>query len=127
MASADNEDSFQDELSEDQVLFYQKVADYVRRHPEFVDELQNRIEEEEKRMGGNREKKEYKQCREEKGKEEKRRKNFMSLDDEKINTIADELSGMIFSRDGSNCSLLEKTVQDAFSGMVKNYLSKYAE
>jgi hypothetical protein len=121
---------------QEQILLREKVANYVSRHPEFIDEILKRMEEEEKGSSGGKlteysAKDNYSgenNHNENKGNEDKRgkiKKGIFSLDEEKINTISEELSGLLFKRDESNKSVLEKTVQDAFSGMVKNYLSKY--
>ena len=106
------------QITEEQIKFYEKIADYVRRHPEFVDELQRRIDEEEKG---------YSKSREEKAEDTGKKKGIFTLDEEKINRISDELSGMLFDRKENSKSALETTLQDAFSGMVKKYLSKYAD
>lgn len=105
------------ESEREQEIFYEKVVSYVQRHPEFVEELQRRIEEEEKGYDAGQEKR---------ADDSGKKKRIFGLDEEKISRISDELSGMLFDRDKSNRSVLEKTVQDAFSGMVRNYLSKYA-
>jgi hypothetical protein len=122
------------ELEQEQILFYEKVASYVSRHPEFVDELQRRMEEEEKIIS---EEKSEEKSKSYSGKEnydagnenkdKKSKKGIFNLDEERINTISEELSGLLFDKDSSNKSVLEKTVQGAFSNMVQTYLSKYAE
>lgn len=103
------------ESEREKAIFYEKVAAYVNRHPEFVEDLQRRIEDEEKEYGSGREKKN----------DDRKKKSIFVLDEDKVNRISEEISGMLFDRDKSSKSVLEKTVEDAFSGMVKKYLSKY--
>jgi len=102
-----------------QMEFYEKVVSYFQRHPEYVLELQKKIEEEEV----------YSERKENKAKEksDEKSKGFLKLDEKRINTIADELSGLFFDRNSSEKSVLEVTIQDAFSNVVKNYLSKYSD
>jgi hypothetical protein len=130
----------ENDLDKEQILFYEKVASYVSRHPEFVEELQKRMEEEENNISrektSGKSKEKYSSSNKSYAAGENNEKNaqnkdqkikgIFKLDEEKINTISKELSGMLFDKDGSNKSVLETTVQDAFSSMVKNYLSKYA-
>jgi hypothetical protein len=126
-----NASEIQDPLVDAQIQFYEKIANYVQRHPEFVEELQRKIEEEEKSMYSSKKginNDQYLGVSEKDEPEEKDGlKNIFELDSQKINLIADELSGLLFSKDKSNKSLLEKTVEDTFSNAVKNYLSKYVE
>lgn len=111
-------------LKQEQIEFYNKVINYFQRHPEYVLELQRKIDEEEKTLYGESEKKNEKNRGK---KKDEKGKRFLGLDEKRINTIADELSGMIFERKSSGKSVLESTVQDAFSNIVKNYLSKYSD
>jgi valyl-tRNA synthetase len=132
-ASTDKRDTSEthDPSIDAQMQFYEKIAGYVQRHPEFVEELQRKMEEEEKSMYSSKNELNNEQYLGESDKDEPEEKgslkNIFNLDSQRINLIADELAGLLFSKDKSSKSLLEKTVEDTFSNAVRNYLSKYAE
>lgn len=108
--------------------FYERIAGYINRHPEFVEELQRRMKAEEQSESSYKDdahlNNDYSNASE--AKSDGKKKGFMQLDEEKINRISDELSGMLFEKDALNKSALEIALQEAFCGLVKNYLSKYS-
>ncbi|MFA6073444.1 MAG: hypothetical protein WC758_05000 [Candidatus Woesearchaeota archaeon] len=105
---------------EEQMKFYTKVAEYISKHPEFVNELEQKISEEEK-------------SKNESSDNEKKdlgyfmKNGFSNIKEKDISGLSSEIAGFIFNREKENKSLLEKTLENATMNLVSGYLSKYAQ
>jgi hypothetical protein len=97
-------------IEEEQIKFYSKVANYVKNHPEFVQELELRIEEEENPV---------------KDLSYFMRKGFNNLSEEDIAQVSGEISGIVFKKDKPNRSVFEKVSEDYFTKLISGYMGEY--
>ena len=101
------------ESEEDQLRFFMKVGTYIRNHPEFMEELEERIAEDENP--------EYKKN----DLNYFMKKGFKGMKGVDVESVASQVTSVFFEKDNNNKSLLEQTAQDAFSKLISGYLSKY--
>jgi len=108
--SSESKSDEQRKSEEEQIRFYTKVANYVKNHPEFVDELEVRINEEENPV---------------KDLSYFMKKGFNNLSDDDIEQVSSEISGIVFKKDKTNPSVFEKVSGDYFTKLISGYMSEY--
>jgi hypothetical protein len=118
----------------EQINFSLRVENYMRRHPEFLDELQRRMDEDElsvnnhvgSNQSDNKSTDRQKENRYTNNKENtKGISDFAHLSESDMEKISGEISGLLFKKDESHKSFLEKKAEEAVSGMVYKYLSNF--